>query len=41
LVAEELHEKNLFEKQIDSAEWHKESDEKNKNLGKRYFSEQD
>lgn len=41
LCASELHEKDLFEKQIDSAEWHKENKEMTKLAGKRFFSEQD
>lgn len=39
MMVEELKDKDLFEKEIDLASWHKEDNEKNRLLGKQFFSE--
>ena len=41
LCEEELKNKDLFEKEIDEKTWHDENDEKNRLIGKRFYSEQD
>lgn len=41
LMVEELKDKDLFEKEIDRATWHQETDTKAKLLGKQFYSEQD
>lgn len=41
LLEAELRDKDLFEKQIDRDEWHKNDEATTKRQGKKYFSEQD
>ena len=38
-MIEELKDKDLFEKDIDRVIWHKENEEKNRLIGKQFFSE--
>lgn len=40
-MIEEIHNKDLFEKEIDQATWHSQNNQQNKILGKQFFSEQD
>jgi hypothetical protein len=40
-MIEELKDKDLFEKDIDRTVWHKEDCDRNKLVGKLFFSEQD
>lgn len=41
LIDEEMKEKDMFEKDIDRANWHKHDDEQKRCQGKKYFTEQD
>ena len=40
-MIEELKDKDLFEKEIDRIQWHKEDNDRKKLVGKLFYSEQD